>query len=195
MRLLGRGSGRGDPGGKSEKEEEQSPDLTVERAAEMIDSLPSDVPPESQLHIVREAFAAAGIDISNLERHTRTRGAQLSSEIELIRNRQKELREEAEEIVGALEEEIRKVQEQIEKVREALDANLAKEEEKISPPLAALKDVRRVGAFFAFPETDDVPETDSVPETDGKKNPTQLLRQVPPNGPHVKRKGFREARS
>ena len=169
MRILRGRSGRGAPGGNSEKEEQQTRYLSVESAAEMIDSLPSDVPRESQLSIVREAFGAAGIDVSNLERHTRTRGAQLSSEIELVRNQQKELRENTEEMVRALEAEIRKVQEQIRKVQEAFDADLAEEEEKISPPLKALKDVRRVRTFFAFPETDDLPETDDVPETDGEE--------------------------
>ena len=188
MRILRGRSGRGAPEGNSEKEEQQTGDLTVESAAEMIASLPSDVPRESQLHIVREAFGAAGIDVSNLERHTRTRGTQLSSEIELVRNRQKELRENTEEIVRALEEEIRKVQEEIRKVREDFDAGLAEEEEKIHPPLAALKDVRRVRDFFDFPETDD------VPETDGEEHPTSLVRQVHAKGSYVKGEGFREAR-
>jgi hypothetical protein len=122
------------PGGNSEKEEQQTRDLlTVESAAAMIDSLPSDVPRESQLRIVREAFGAAGIDVSNLERHTRTRETLLSSEIELVRNRQKELREKTKETVRALEEEIRTVQEEIGKVHEASDASHAEEEEKLSP--------------------------------------------------------------
>jgi hypothetical protein len=189
MRILRGRSGRGAPEGNSEKEEQQTRDLTVESAAAMIDSLPSDVPRESQLSIVREAFAAAGIDVSNLERHTRTRGAQLSSEIELVRTRQKELRENTEEMVCVLEEEIRKVQEEIRKVQEAFDAGLAEEEEKSSPPLAALKDVRRVRDFFAFPATND------VPATDGEENPTSLVRRVHAKGAYVKGEGFREARS
>lgn len=174
MRILRGRSGRGGPGGnKGENDEQQTRYLSVESAAEMIDSLPSDVPRESQLRIVREAFGAAGIDVSNLERHTRTRGAQLGSEIELVRNRQKELREKTEEIVRALEEEIRTVQEEIRKVQEAFDAGLAEEEEKLSPPLAALKDVRRVRAFFAFPETDDVPE-----KTYEEENPNTRVRRM-----------------
>jgi hypothetical protein len=186
MRILRGRSGRGDPGGNNgENEEQQTRYLSVESAAEMIDSLPLDVPRESQLRIVREAFGAAGIDVSNLERHTRTRGAQLGSEIELVRNRQKELREKTEEIVRALEEEIRTVQEEIRKVHEASDAGLAEEEEKLSSPIAALKDVERVRAFFAFPETDDVAEMDDVPEADGEENPTPLS----------KGKGFRQARA
>jgi hypothetical protein len=189
-RFLGR-SYEADPGGNSEKEEQQTRDLlTVESAAEMIDSLPSDVPRESQLRIVREAFGAAGIDVSNLERHTRTRGAQLGSEIELVRNRQKELREKTEEIVRALEEEIRTVQEEIRKVQEAFDAGLAEEEEKLSPPLAALQDVRRVRAFFAFPETDDVPET-----TYGEENPNTRVRRIHAEESRVEGEGLREARA
>jgi hypothetical protein len=189
-RFLGR-SYEVHPGGNSENEEQQTRDLlTVESAAEMIDSLPSDVPRESQLRIVREAFGAAGIDVSNLERHTRTRGAQLGSEIELVRNRQKELREKTEEIVRALEEEIRTVQEEIRKVQEAFDAGLAEEEEKLSPPLAALKDVRRVRAFFAFPKTDDVPET-----TYEEENPNTRVRRMHAKESRVEGEGFREARA
>jgi hypothetical protein len=175
-----------DPGGGSEKTQQQTRDpLTVESAAAMIDSLPSDVPQESQRSIVREAYAAAGIDVSNLERHTRTREAQLRSEIELVRDRQKELREWTEKTVCNLEEEIRKVQEEIRKVNEACYAGLAEQEERLSPPLlAALKDVRRVRAFFAFSETDEVPEEeDHLPEADGEENPTPLF----------KGKGFRQA--
>jgi hypothetical protein len=186
--FLGGRSGQGDSGGNSEKDEQQTPDLlTVESAAAMIDSLPSDVPRESQLRIVREAFAAAGIDVSNLQRHTRTREAELRSEIELVRNRQEELRERTEEVVCALEEEIRKVQEEIRIVRESMEAGLAEEEEKISPPMAALEGVERVRAFFAFPETDDAPpELGDVPETDGEENPTPLNNEG---------KGFRQVRA
>jgi hypothetical protein len=192
MKILRGRSGRGGPGGnKGENDEQQTRYLSVESAAEMIDSLPSDVPRESQLRIVREAFGAAGIDVSNLERHTRTRGAQLGSEIELVRNRQKELREKTEEIVRALEEEIRTVQEEIRKVQEAFDAGLAEEEEKLSTPLAALKDVRRVRAFFAFPETDDdVPET-----TYGEGNPNTRVRRIHAEESRVEGEGFREARA
>jgi hypothetical protein len=174
-----------DPGGGSEKTQQQTRDpLTVESAAAMIDSLPSDVPQESQRSIVREAYAAAGIDVSNLERHTRTREAQLRSEIEFVRDRQQELREWTEEHVRNLEEEIRKVQEEIRKVNEAGIAGLAEQEERLAPPLAALNDLRRVRAFFAFSETDEVPEEeDHFPETAGEENPTPLF----------KGKGFRQA--
>jgi hypothetical protein len=193
-KFLGR-SVEADPGGNGEKEEQQTRYLSVESAAEMIDSLPSDVPRESQLHIVREAFAAAGIDVSTLERNTRTRAAQLSSEIELVRNRQKELREKTEEIVRGLEAQIRTVQAEIMKVQEAFDAGLAEEEEKISPPMGALEDVRRVRAFFAFLETEDVSEEDDVPETDGEENPTPRVREVHAKGAGgVKGKGLRQAR-
>jgi NAD-specific glutamate dehydrogenase len=186
MRMLRGRSERGDPGGDSAKAQQQTRDLlTVESAAQMIDSLPSDVPRESQLRIVREAFAAAGIDVSNLQSHTRTREAQLGSEIELVRNRQKELRERTQETVRALEEEIRKVQEEIRKVQEAFEADLAEEEERISPPMAALKDVERVQAFFAFPKTEGLPDMDDVPEADAEEDPTHL----------IKGKGFRQVQA
>jgi hypothetical protein len=180
MKIFQGRSYEADPGGGSEKEQQQQQTrdlLTVESASQMIDSLPSDVPRESQMRIVREAFAAARIDVSNLERNTRTREAQLSSEIEFVHDRQKKLRRWTEETVRSLEEEIKKVQEEIRKVNEACSAGLTEQEERLSPPLAALNDVRRVRAFFAFSETDE------VPEADGEENPTPLF----------KGKGFREA--
>jgi uncharacterized protein YdhG (YjbR/CyaY superfamily) len=184
MKIFRGRSYEADPGGGSEKTQQQTRDLlTVESATAMIDSLPSDVPRESQLRIVQEAYAAVGVDVSNLERHTRTREAQLRSEIEFFRDRQKELREWTEETVRNLEEKIRKVQEEIRKVNEACYAGLAQQEERLSPPMAALNDVRRVRAFFAFSETEEVPEEDHVPEADGEENPTPLF----------KGKGFRQA--
>jgi wobble nucleotide-excising tRNase len=178
MKIFQGKSYEADPGGGSEKTQQQTRDpLTVESAAAMIDSLPSDVPRESQLRIVREAYVAAGIDVSNLERHTRTREAQLHSEIEFVRYRQKELQEWTEETVRNLEEEIKKVQEEIRKVNEACFARIAEQEERLSPPLAALNDVRRVRAFFAFSETDEVPQgEDHLPEADGEENPTPLFK-------------------
>jgi hypothetical protein len=164
--FLGR-SGQGDPGGDHERDQQQVRDLlTVESAVQMIDSLPLDVPWKSQLRIVREAFAAAGIDVSNLERQTRTQKAQLSSEIELSRNRQKELRKRTQETVHTLGEQIRKVRKEIRIVQEAFETDFAEEEEKLSPPMAALKEVQSVRAFFAFPNTDDdVSELEDVPKS------------------------------
>ena len=189
MRILrGRSEREDTEGGNSRKEERKMQDLTVESAAEMIDSLPSDVPRESQLLIVQEAFTAAGIDLSNLERHARTREDQLSSEIGLVRNRQEELREKAEDTVQALEGQIRKIQEEIREIQETFDAALAEEEEKLSTPSAALKDVRRVRAFFAFPEADD------TPGADGEENPTRWKHRVQAKGYGVKGEGFRQTR-
>jgi hypothetical protein len=141
------------------KEEPQPQELTAERAAAMIDELPSDISRESASLIVRGALAAVGIEVSNLERVTRARGAKLGSEIELARSRQKEFREKTEEAVRSLEEEIKKVQEEIRKVQEAYDTVLAEEEKKISRALAALKDVGRVRAFFDFQKTDEEENT------------------------------------
>ena len=134
--------------GEPEKlEEEQPPQgFTVERAAEIIDYLPPDVPRESAVRIVRGTLAAAGIKIEDLERSTRAREAKLNSEIELARSRQKDLRERTEEVVRSLQEEIRKA-------RDAHDTGIAEEEQKVSRAVAGLKDVGRVRAFFGFSGT------------------------------------------
>ena len=179
---------QGDSGRESEKEGPTPRDLTLESAAAMIDSLPEDVPRESQLRIVQEAFAVAGIDVSNLERHTQARAAKISSEIELVRNRQRELREQTEETVRSLEIEIRQLQEEIRRVQEAYDVGLAEEEEQLAPPLAALEEVRRVRSFFDFSELED------LPKTDGGENTTVLMRRVQAKGGYSKEAGFREAR-
>jgi len=137
-----RRSKRGQP-----EEEAQPQGFTVERVeriAKMIDDLPSEVSQESAAHIVRGALVAAGIELSNFDRSASERASKLSSEIELARTRQKEFQEKTEETVHALKEEIRKA-------REACDAVLTEEEKKVSRATATLEEVKRVRAFFDFP--------------------------------------------
>jgi len=113
----------------------------------MIDDLPSDVSQESAAYIVRRALVAAGIELSNFDRSIQAQVSNLSSEIELARDRQKEVQEKTEETVRSLEEEIRKA-------REGRDSIVAYEEKKISSASATLKEVRRVRAFFGLLETE-----------------------------------------
>ena len=145
-------SRRGNP-----RKGQQPRDLTVERAAEMIDELPSNVPRESALRIVRGTLAAVGIEVSNLERCSRAQVSELIVEVELARNRQKEFQQKTEETVRSLEEEIRKA-------REARDTILTEEEKRISRASAALKEARRVRAFFDFPEADGEENIDPIDE-------------------------------
>src|ERR671920_1163489 len=139
---------RREESGRKEPEEEQHGGFTVERAAEIIDDLPPDVPRESALRIVHGTLTAAGVSVENLERSTRTREAKLDSEIELARSRQRELQERTDETVRALEEEIRRTHE----VRES---GLAEEEERISRASVGLENIKRVRAFFGFPEMEE----------------------------------------
>ena len=134
----------------------------VERIAKMIDDLPSDVSRESAACIVRGALVCAGIELTNFDRSSRERAAELSSEIELARNRQKEFREKTEQTVHALEEEIRKA-------REAYDAVLIEEKKKISRASAARKEVKRVRAFFDF-------------KIDGEEEIGSIAQDTPPLG-------------
>ena len=164
-------------GERQEPEEEQHPDgVTAERAAEIIDDLPPEVPRESAVRIVRGTLEAAGVKVEDLERSTRTREAKLSSEIELARSRQRELRERTDEVVRSLEEEIRKA-------REARDAGVTAEEQRISRASAGLDGLRRVRAFFGFPEVEEKEEqtgeieVDEVgdPEADTAGDETRIL--------------------
>jgi len=161
------GTGRPSRRGRTEPEEEQRPrGFTVERAAEVIDDLPSDVPRESAVRIVRGTLTAAGIRVDDLERSTRARESKLNSEMDLARDRQEELRQSTEEVVRSLEDEIRKA-------REDRDAGIAEEEERISRASAGIEGIKRVRAFFGFPE----PEEEEIadPAGDPPVDETQIL--------------------
>jgi hypothetical protein len=133
---------------RAELEEEHQPrGVSVRRIAETIADLPSTVPREQAVVIVRRTLAAADIKLSELDVSTREQEAQLNSEIELAKNRQEEVQEKTTEAVRSLEEEIRRAQ-------EVCDGVVGYEEEKISRALAILNEVRRVRAFFDLPETE-----------------------------------------
>ena len=165
---MSRSSRRGEP-----EEEHQLGGFTIERAAEMIDNLPSDVSRESAVRIVRGTLAATGVEVSDLDRSTRARVPKLSSQIELARNRQREVQEKTEETVRYLEEELRKA-------REARDTIIAEEDKKISRASAALKEVRRVRAFFDFPKMEGEENTASTDKD------TQLVEPLDPDRTQVR---------
>ncbi len=143
--------------------------FSVERATEMIDDLPSDVAQENAARIVRGALVAAGIELSNFDRSTRAQVSKLSAEIELARNRQKEVQEKTEETVRSLKEEIRKAQ-------ESCDSIVAYEEKKISSASATLKEVRRVRAFFDLLKTEGEESSDSVEQGMQVLEPSEVVR-------------------
>ena len=160
--------------------EERPQGFTVERAAEIIDDLPPDVPRESAVRIVRGTLKAAGVRVEDLERSTRARKSKFSSEIEQARNRQKELREKTDGVVRSLEEEIRKA-------REARDTGIAEEEKLVSRMSAGLKNIKRVRAFFGFPEIEEAVESAEEPTGDETRvlesfdaDETQVLRRPGP---------------
>src|SRR5215217_5710045 len=132
---------------RAELEEEHQPrGVSVRRIAETIADLPSTVPREQAVVIVRRTLAA-DIKLSELDASTRAQESKLSSEIELARKQQREVQEKATETVRSLEEELRRT-------REACDGVVAYQEEKISRALATLKEVKRVRAFFDLPDTE-----------------------------------------
>lgn len=166
---------------KRQEPEDEQHGFTAERAAEIIDDLPPEVPRESALRIVRGTLEAAGVRVEDLERSTRAREAKLSSEIELARSRQRELRERTDEVVRSLEEEIRKA-------REARDTGVATEEQRVSRASAGLDGLRRVRAFFGFPEVEEE-ETGEIeigeagdPEADTSGDETHILEPLDTSG-------------
>ena len=119
--------------------------FTVERAAEIINELPPEVPRQSAYRIVRQTLLAAGIDIESLVSSTRARESKLDSEIELSRQRIQDLETRTKEVVSSLEDQIRKA-------REARDYGVREEEDRISRARESLEDIGKVRDFFGFSE-------------------------------------------
>jgi hypothetical protein len=161
-------------GGRETEEEQTVPGFTVERAAEVIDDLPPEVPRDSAVRIVRGTLKAAGINVEDLERSTRARKSKFSSEIELAQNRQKELREKTDEVVRSLEEEIRKA-------RETCQVGIAEEEGLISRMFKSQENIERVRAFFGFPEVEEEKVGDETRVMDSfDADETQVMRRPDP---------------
>ena len=169
----------GNPEKREEEQRSSSYGFNVERAVRIIDHLPSDVSRESAVHIVRETLEAAGIKVEDLERSTRAREAKLDSVIELARSQQNDLRERTEDVVRSLQEEIRKA-------REACDVGIAEEEEKVSRAIGGLKEMKRVRAFFGFPETEVEKGADAAADRTGDE--TQDLGALDPDKTQVMRR-------
>src|SRR3712207_6175001 len=164
-RLLGRDVDRDDSGDfysseeigtrearRGAPEEGQQPRSSIiEHLAGVIADLPSTVPWQSAVLVVRKTLDAAGVKLSEVDASARAMESKLSSEIELAQDRQKEFREKTQEAVRSLEEEIRKA-------REACDEVVAFEERKLSRDRTLLGELKRVRAFFGWsePEGEDV---------------------------------------
>ncbi len=157
-------------------EEEPAQGITVERTARLLSELPPEVSRESAVRIMRGTLAAAGIEVEDIEKSAQAREARLDSEVESARGRQDDLRRRTEEVVRSLQEEIRKA-------REARDAGIAEEEEKISRAERGLEEVRRVRAFFDFPDTGE----SAGPPGDSTGDETQVLEPFDPDGTQVMR--------
>ncbi len=160
--------------GISDLDESQEPHgFTVERADEIIQDLPSDVPRASAVTIVRRTLSAAGIDVEDLRRSSSRREAKLSSEIELSQGRMQELREKTDEHIASLEREIRKA-------REDRDSGVNKEEKRISRARTGLEKVERVREFFSLPKDDAEQEQQSSEPSDTPQRPDRRSEQQRP---------------
>lgn len=150
---------------EQEDSETQGPrGFTVERAAGVIRDLPPEVPRRIAVRIVRQTLIAAGINVDDLGRSTRERESKLNSEIELRRDRIKELQENTNEAIRDLEDQIRKA-------REARDVGVSEEERRISEARSGLEDVEKVRDFFDLPRG----ESRSTPLGDQREETDELL--------------------
>src|SRR5215204_884905 len=157
---------RREESGRKEPEEEQRGGFTAERAAEIIDDLPPDVPRESALRIVHGTLTAAGVSVEDLERSTRTR--------------QRDLQKRTDETVRSLEEEIRRA-------HEARESGLAEERVRISRASVGLENMKRVRAFFGFPEVQE--EASPEPTYEPPADETRVLESFDNDRTQVLRRG------
>ena len=166
--------------GMGEHEGTTAHGFTVERAAEVIRNLPSEVPRLSAVRIVRGTLEAAGIDIAELESSTRARESRLNSEIDLSEGRIQQLKDETEEVIRNLEDEIRKA-------REARNFGVSEEERKIQAAETGLDNIDLVRDFFGLPQEDELPADTAGEETqimegveEVEEDETQVLRRPGP---------------
>ena len=144
--------------------------FTVERAAEVIENLPPEVPRPAAVRIVCGTLEAAGIDVADLATSTRARESKLNSEIELSQDRIQELKDNTEEVIQSYELEIRKA-------REARDFGISEEERRISAARSGLEDVERVRDFFGL--QDDAETTSELSAGDlAAEEGTQKMERV-----------------
>lgn len=126
--------------------------LTVERAAEVIRSIPDEVPYGSAVPIVRLTLEAAGISMGELGTSTRARESKLNSVIEQRQGRIKKLQDDTDKAVRYKEQEIKALEDDIKKFRQARDNGISGEEKKISQARSGLEEVELVRSFFDLPE-------------------------------------------
>jgi hypothetical protein len=136
-------------------------DFAVDLVVETIDDLPSNVPRDSAVRIVRRTLAAAGIEIGDFNKCTWARIPQINSEIELAQSREKEFQKKTEEDIRFLEREIKKAREDYETIR-------AKEDEEISRLSKERENIKRVRAFFGFSDMDSDMEGDENASLSGE---------------------------
>ena len=131
--------------------------LTVERAAEVIRSIPDEVPYGSAVPIVRLTLEAAGISMGELGTSTRARESKLNSVIEQRQGRIKKLQDDTDKAVRYKEQEIKALEDDIKKFRQARDNGISQEENKISQARSGLEEVDLVRSFFDLPEEEEAP--------------------------------------
>ncbi len=130
--------------------------LTVERAAEVIRSIPDEVPYGSAVPIVRLTLKAAGISMGELGTSTRARESKLNSVIEQRQGRIQKLQDDTDKAVRYKEQEIKALEDDIKKFRQARDNGMSQEENKISQARSGLEEVDLVRSFFDLPEEEPV---------------------------------------
>ncbi len=145
--------------------------FTVESAAEVIKTLPPEVPRPAAVRIVRQTLEAAGIDINELDSSTRARESRLESEIELSEGRIGKLKEDTEDVIRNLEDQIRKA-------REARNFGVAEQERKIEEAEAGLEDIDMVRGFFGLPQDDPRDEPAEPSEETTAGDDTAVIRDA-----------------
>lgn len=167
--------------GLEDEEPEESIDkpqgLTVDRAADVIRSLPEEVAYGSAVPIVRMTLEAAGISMEELGTSIRARESKLNSIIEQRHERIQKLKDDTDQAVRYKEQEIRALEEDIKKFHQARDNGISQEKEKISQARTGLDEVELVRNFFDLPK-----RKEASPGEEREESAEQSSEQVAESG-------------
>lgn len=134
---------------ETEKGRTERAELTVERAAWVIRSIPEYVPRRSAARIVTSTLSVANIEGEDLSDSCEARDRELQRRIDQSRQTIEELEQGTQEVIRSLEE-------QITRASEARDVWVQREQESMEQAQAEVADLQRLRAFLFSPEHEEV---------------------------------------
>jgi peptidoglycan/xylan/chitin deacetylase (PgdA/CDA1 family) len=146
-------------------------ELTVERAAWVIRSIPEYVPRRSAARIVTSSLSVANIEVEDLSDSCEARDRELQQRIDQSRQTIEELEQGTQEVIRSLEE-------QIARASEARDVWVQSEQESMEQAQAEVADLQRLRAFLFSPEHEEVHWEPQQEERQEEETPKTVVRPL-----------------